>query len=93
MEGDGLSGEGDEGGTGVRGPSDRAKIGGRYWRVLLRFSLSRVFALVAAAFLKRRQEQRMLRRLNAVYGVGMEPEKRMLCGLKNTFGRTVKERW
>ena len=35
----------------------------------------------------------MLRRLNAVYVAGMEPEKRMLCGLKKTFGRTVKERW
>lgn len=60
---------------------------------MFRLPLSRVLALVAAAFLKRRQEQRMLRQLNAVYAGGMESEKGLLREIKETSGRTVKERW
>ena len=60
----------------------------------LGLSRSRLFALAVGDFLQRHRQQDMLRRLNEVYGDGLEPaEKRLLKGIKAKVNRTVKERW
>jgi metal-responsive CopG/Arc/MetJ family transcriptional regulator len=57
-------------------------------------SRSQVFALAVAEFLKRQQQERMLRQLNAVYAGDVDAtEKRLLGGLKKKTGRLVKDRW
>jgi metal-responsive CopG/Arc/MetJ family transcriptional regulator len=57
-------------------------------------SRSRLLAIAADDFLKRRRGEEMLRRLNEVYSGALEPaEKRLLKGFKAKFGRTVKEPW
>jgi metal-responsive CopG/Arc/MetJ family transcriptional regulator len=57
-------------------------------------SRSRLLAIAADDFLKRRRGEEMLRRLNEVYSGALEPaEKRLLKGVKAKFSRTVKEPW
>lgn len=55
---------------------------------------SRFFALAVNDFLKRQQQEHMLRQLNEVYTKTVEPaEKRLLKGIKARVRRTIKERW
>lgn len=57
-------------------------------------SRSRLFSLAVDDFLKRQQQEKMLRRLNEIYAGGVErSEKRLLKGIKKKVHRTVKEDW
>jgi len=57
-------------------------------------SRSRLFALALGDFLHRQRRERMLLRLNEVYGSEHEsPEKRLLKPIMAKFRRTVKDRW
>ena len=55
---------------------------------------SRLFALAVSDFLQRQRRQQMLRRLNEVYGGGMEPAGQpLLKGIKAKVRRAVTARW
>ena len=57
-------------------------------------SRSRLFAMAVSDFLRREQQEQMLRSLNEVYGDGTEPaEKRLLRGIKAKIRPTLKDRW
>jgi metal-responsive CopG/Arc/MetJ family transcriptional regulator len=55
-------------------------------------SRSRLFALAVGDFLKQRQREQMLSRLNEIYA-SEPPDKPLLKALKARVRRTVKERW
>ena len=57
-------------------------------------SRSRLFALAVGDFLRRRQREEMLLRLNEVYGNGLDPtEKTLVSQIKTKASPAVKERW
>lgn len=57
-------------------------------------SRSRLFALAVNDFLERQRQERMLTRLNEVYGDGMDKEERnFVKGAKARLRRTIKDRW
>ncbi len=61
---------------------------------LLGLSRSRLFAVAVGEFLKSRQREEMLLRLNEVYASDVDPtEKRLLERIKTKVGHTVKESW
>ena len=61
---------------------------------LMGLSRSRLFALAVEDFLRRRQQDQMLRQLNEVYASEAElPEKDLLKRIKAKAGSAVRDRW
>ncbi len=57
-------------------------------------SRSRLFALAVSDFLRRQRRQRMLQRLNEVYGeAAASGEKPALKAIKAKARRAIKDRW